>query len=115
MPGIGAQGRGPQGRAGGQDGQMMRPPSRGRPGELEPGEEASGRFDSPEEDPLVQGRPQRRVCAVTTLNGQRPPQLRWSVAHTPHSHFTRPPHDTSCQSPERTMSLITKGTSCDER
>ena len=38
------------------------PPSRARPGELAPGAESSGRFDSPEDDPLVEGRPQRRVC-----------------------------------------------------
>ena len=92
MPGIGAQGRGPQGRAGGQDGQMMRPPSRGRPGELQPGEETSGRFDSPEEDPLVEGRPQRRVCAVTTLDGPQTLSCAclWPNKWTSQFHATSP-------------------------
>ena len=77
---MGAQGRGPQGRAVGQDGQMMRPPSRGRPGELKPGEETSGRFDSPEEDPLAEGRPQRRVCSVSNPKWITTSQLCVSLA-----------------------------------
>ena len=90
---MGAQGRGPQGRGVGQDGQMTGLPSRARPWELEPGEETSGRFDSPEEDPLIEGRPQRRVCAVTTLNKFQFLSGACLWPHTSHSHFMRPPHD----------------------
>ena len=54
-----------RGRGGGQGGQQRRPPGRGLPGELQPGEQASGRFDDVDEADLTPGQQQRRRVSAS--------------------------------------------------
>ena len=87
---------GPRGRGAGQGGQQGRRPR--LPGELQPGEQASGRYDDADEADSRQNQQRRRVsaCHCTTRNihtrwWMTTLQIRWAsgvgVVHPPCWHI----------------------------